>query len=98
MFVHAEQQVGTQKHAMLIPDTAISADIKGYYVYRDINNRAIKTYIQTGTHLKDLVEVTKGLTAKDIIVSSGIQKLEDGSIITVLQPKKPTSSNTKTGA
>lgn len=101
MFTHVLQQVGTTKHAMLVPDVAISADIKGYYVYRAINNRAIKTYITTGTHLKDMVEVTKGLGAKDVIISSGIQKLQDGSNITVSQNKsqsKNSSTKTKTGA
>jgi membrane fusion protein (multidrug efflux system) len=105
MFTHVLQQVGIQKHAMLVPDSAISADIKGYYIYRDINNRAIKTYIVTGTHVKDMVEVTKGLNAKDIIISSGIQKLQDGSDITVAQTNKKqkttvqqTHPKTKTGA
>jgi len=103
MFTHVLQQVGTRKQAMLVPDSALSADIRGYYVYRDINNRAIKTYITTGTHLKSMVEVKKGLNKKDVIIVSGIQKLQDGSIVTVIQPsqnskQKPKQAQPKTGA
>ncbi len=105
MFTHVMQQVGTNEHAMLIPDAALSADIKGYYVYLDIDNRAIKTYVNTGTSVKNMIEVTSGLSPQDIIIISGVQKLQDGSNITVIDsytkpntPKQPTQKTLKAGA
>ncbi len=94
MFTHVLQQIGTTSHAMLVPDEAISADIKGYYVYLDIQNRAIKTYITTGTSIKNLVEVTSGLNSQDMIIISGIQKLQDGSNITVIDASNLKKNNT----
>ena len=94
MFTHVLQQVGTHQHAMFIPDAAINADIKGYYVFLDINNRAIKTYITTDTHINNMVEVSSGLHANDLIITSGVQKIQDGSNITVLNAKNTTTTHT----
>jgi membrane fusion protein (multidrug efflux system) len=105
MFTHVMQQIGTNEHAMLIPDAALSADIKGYYVYLDIDDRAIKTYVITGTSVKNMIEVTSGLSPEDIIIISGVQKLQDGSNITVINshtmpntPIQPTQDTPKAGA
>jgi RND family efflux transporter MFP subunit len=58
------------------------------YVYKIIekqnNTYAIKTPIETGLKNGDLIEVTKGLTKDDIIVTEGFRKLTDNSIVTII--------------
>lgn len=81
MFVHVQQQVGQIKNAILIPSAAISADIKGYYVYVVQGNKAVQTYIKTGLHINGNVQILQGLSVGETIVVAGQQKLQDGSII-----------------
>jgi RND family efflux transporter MFP subunit len=58
------------------------------YVYKIIekqnNTYAIKTPIETGLKNGDLIEVTKGLTKDDVIVTEGFRKLTDNSIVTII--------------
>ena len=58
------------------------------YVYKIIekqnNTYASKTPIETGLKNGDLIEVTKGLTKDDIIVTEGFRKLTDNSIVTII--------------
>lgn len=83
MFCHISQQIGTDKHALMIPEEAVSADIKGYYVFKVVKNQVAQTYVTTGTRLNGSVQITKGLKAGDRVVIAGMQKLQDGSHVTI---------------
>lgn len=83
MFVKISQQVGEIKNAILVPSAAISADIKGYYVYVVKGNKVAQTYIKTGMHSGTNTQVVSGLQVGETIVVAGQQKLEDGSTIQV---------------
>ena len=83
MFVHLSQQVGTFKNALVVPSQAISADVKGYFVYRIIDNKAVQTYVNTGERQNDQVQVLSGLKLDDVIVVAGQQKLSDGSLVSI---------------
>lgn len=85
MFIRISQQIGQIKNAILVPSGAISADIKGYYVFKVEGNKAVKSYVTTGMHSSGNTQITKGLQVGDTIVVAGQQKLEDGSVITVSQ-------------
>ncbi|MCH9644673.1 MAG: efflux RND transporter periplasmic adaptor subunit [Gammaproteobacteria bacterium] len=83
MFVHAEQQIEVLKNAIVVPEQAILADVKGYYVYKVVGNKAAQVYIKVGTRLNGRAQVLSGLSVGDEIVTAGQQKLNDGSIISV---------------
>jgi membrane fusion protein (multidrug efflux system) len=83
MFVHISQQTGEIKDAILVPSAAVSADIKGYFVFQVEGNKAVKAYVTTGMHTGGNIQITKGLKVGDTIVVAGQQKLEDGSIVTI---------------
>lgn len=85
MFVHVAQRISIQKNALVVPSQAVLADIKGYYVFRVEDDKALKTYITIGTRINGMVQVLSGLTNKDSVVTNGAQKLEDGSTIKVVQ-------------
>lgn len=86
MFVHLSQQIGTIKNAIIIPDGAISADIKGYFVYKVIGNKVVQDYITIGMRIGGKAQILKGLAVGDTIVVAGQQKLQDGSVIQVVPP------------
>ena len=83
MFVHVQQQIGQITAALIIPADAITADIKGYFVYLVDGNKAVKQYIKTGIHEGANTQVISGLELGQTIVSAGQQKLEDGSTIQI---------------
>lgn len=84
MFVQVSQQIGKITNAMVIPDNALQADIKGYYVYKVVNNHAVQTYVQAGQHLTGQVQIISGLQPTDIVISQGQQNLDDGSLVQVM--------------
>lgn len=83
MFVHVAEQISVTKNAIMVPQDAVLADITGYYVYIVHDNKVSKIYVKLGTHVGTMVQITSGLHPEDIIVSTGQQKLSDGSLITV---------------
>jgi membrane fusion protein (multidrug efflux system) len=83
MFVHLKQQVGETKNAILVPSAAISADIKGYYVFVVQGNKAVQTYVKQGTKFQGNTQILNGLKVGETIVVAGQQKLQDGSTIEV---------------
>lgn len=83
MFVHVSQQVSVAKNAPVIPEEAIQADVKGYYVYKVVSDKVGQTYIKVGTRVDNQAQVLSGLNIGDTIVVAGQQKLDDGSVIKV---------------
>lgn len=98
MFVHVAEQVSITKNAIVVPQDAVLADITGYYVYVVHANKVSKVYVQLGTHVGTLVQITNGLSSGETIVSAGQQKLSDGSIVAVVSavaPPKATAINAR---
>lgn len=87
MFIQVTQQVGISKNVIVVPESAVSADVKGYYVFKIINDQVSQTYITIGNRVGDLVQVIKGLNVGDSIVTAGQQKLQDGSYIKIKNGK-----------
>lgn len=83
MFVHLSEQLGTIKNAIIIPAAAISADIKGYYVFKVEGHKVAQTYVTTGMQVGAKTQILNGLQVGDTIVIAGQQKLQDGSAIEI---------------
>ena len=79
----------TNENAITVSLNHINIDSENNkYVYKIIekqnNTYAIKTAIETGLKNGGLIEVTKGLTKNDIIVTEGLRKLTDNSIVKII--------------
>lgn len=85
MFVHLTQNVGSIKNAVVVPSQTVSADVKGYYVYKVLGDRVIRQAVTVGMQVADQTQILSGLSIGDQIVSAGQQKLEDGSLIKIVQ-------------
>ncbi len=96
MFVKVHQQIGTEKNVLVVPDQAVLADVKGYYVYRVVDNKATQVYIELGTRQGGLAQVKSGIKVGDTIVVLGQQKLQDGSAVNIITATDKTS-DTNTG-
>lgn len=56
---------------LIIPVTAVRSDTEGSYVYKMESGKLKKVYIKTGITTDTKVEVTRGLSAGDQVVTSG---------------------------
>lgn len=78
---------------VLIPFEAVLEQLSEYFVYiiKDKNVQQVK--VSLGPRVNSNVIVLKGLKGDEIIVVDGIQKLHDGSEITIAQPQKQQQHN-----
>lgn len=83
-FAEVTISFGSSNPVLLIPQTAVSYSTENNYVYRVINNKAVKTTVALGKKLDhDWVIVTSGLKMGDQIVVGGQMKLQDGAPVQV---------------
>ena len=85
LFVHVTQTIGIDNNALVVPEEAVTASVKGYTVYKVVNGQARLTLVQLGVHFNGQVQVTQGLSLKDVVVTAGQQKLQDGSYVAISQ-------------
>ncbi|WP_213993064.1 efflux RND transporter periplasmic adaptor subunit [Sodalis sp. dw_96] len=88
MFVHALLQQGVQEHGILVPQEAISHDVKGkpfVYIVKPDNTVEQRT-IATGEMAKGQWLVTQGLRAGEKVITDGLQNIRAG--ITVMTSER----------
>jgi RND family efflux transporter MFP subunit len=85
MLATVDHQLAVQHNALMVPEMAVSTDIKGNYVYKVDHNHVDKTYVVEGQHLNGLIQIKSGLSFGDVVVTAGQQKLEDHALIKILK-------------
>ncbi len=89
MFARVDVLLATRPIALVVPEQAIWPQGKDVFVYKVADGKAALTKIELGVRRPGEVEVVKGLSAKDMVVTDGQLKLRDGAAVTVMsaQPK-----------
>jgi len=83
-FARVRIVVDQRPNALLIPESAIIPLDGKVLVYRVVDGRAVQTEVVLGRRLPGQVEIRKGLSASDTIVTSGQQRLREGAVIQVV--------------
>lgn len=78
--------LGASAGALSIPSAALVPDSTGFVVYVVSNGVAHATPVEVGARGDSLVQITRGLTAGQTVVTTGAYGLEDSSKVTV--PKR----------
>ncbi len=91
MFVKVQQALGKKQNALMIPVQALQRGISGDEVYIIKQNHAVETPVKIGLRIGDKVEITRGLTADDVVIVAGQQKIHDGSSVQIAKAKKATA-------
>jgi len=73
---------------IVIPLESVLEQLSEYFVYIIKDNKAQQVKVSLGPRVNANVIVLKGLKGDETIVIDGIQKLHDGSEITIAQPQK----------
>ena len=98
MFVHLEQNVSMEKNALVIPQLAVVAGVKGYSVFKVVSQRALTQEITLGSRFKDKVVVASGLHLGDKIIVAGQDKVQDGSLVNIVAGTPQVQGSTSTAS
>lgn len=85
MFVEVRIAIGAKENVLVIPRKAILYKQNKTYAFVLNRNQVSQREIELGLTEEDYVEVTSGLEAGDIIVTVGVEGLEDGQRVDVLK-------------
>jgi len=82
MFANINVIVPTKSNVLTVPQMAIQYSPFGDTVFVVQNDKAVQRYVTLGEQRGAEVEVTRGLSAGETIVSIGGEKLQNGSAVT----------------
>ena len=89
MFARVQLTLGVRENAVWIPEEAIVPRGQDSYVFRVVDGRAELVQVQTGTRKVGEVEIMKGVSAGDVIVTEGTQRLVPGMQVSIIPSAKP---------
>jgi membrane fusion protein (multidrug efflux system) len=93
MFTRVNLITRDEKEALVVPEQAIVPQGDEQYVFRIVDGKAARVKVDIGQRRDGKVEVTKGLTVNDIVVTAGQLKLRDGMAVTVANANGPASAS-----
>lgn len=79
---------GKIENAVLIPEVAIEREGEEEYVMLVVDNIAVRSTVSTGMRDGNEVEITHGVKAGDLVVTSGQFKIHDGEEVKVVNQEK----------
>ena len=86
MFARVQVVYDTHENALLVPKSAILSEDTETWAFVIANGTVNKKSVSVGYTNSTHVEVVSGLSLDDIIVTTGLNSLKDGSKIKVIEP------------
>jgi len=83
MFLNVSLVLAERPDAVVIPEQALIPIGDKQYVYVVANDKAERREVTTGVRRRGEVEITRGLTPGEQVVTEGVQRLRDGASVTV---------------
>ena len=83
MFARVRLITREERDALVLPEQALVPQGDEQYVFRVVDGRAVRTRVDVGQRRDGRVEIVKGLTAGDAVVTAGQLKLRDGMQVSV---------------
>jgi len=94
MFARVRLITRDAKDALVLPEQALVPQGDQQFVYRVIDDKAVRTKVDVGQRRDAKVEVLNGVTKDDIVVTAGQLKLRDGAPVTVARTDTATGPAT----
>ncbi|MBL8660419.1 MAG: efflux RND transporter periplasmic adaptor subunit, partial [Rhodospirillales bacterium] len=86
LFSRIRLVLNVRDDAITVPEQAIIPVGEERYVFTVVDGKAVKTKITLGQRGPGWVEVTRGLSAGDVVVTAGQLKIREGSAVEVMAP------------
>jgi membrane fusion protein (multidrug efflux system) len=83
LFVNVTQFLGTQNSALMISPLSLVPTIDGHKIYKIVNGKAVSVPVVIGERNSDNVQIDKGVSANDVVITAGQEKLKDGMAVTM---------------
>ncbi|MGA2655581.1 MAG: efflux RND transporter periplasmic adaptor subunit [Gammaproteobacteria bacterium] len=95
-FVNVIIEQGQAKQALMVPSAAVLFDKKGHYMLL-VNQDSVveQRYVKTGIVQDDKTEILEGITADDVFIVDGLQKVAPGIKVNVKQNTASASLRTE---
>ncbi len=89
LFARIRIPVETMENALVVPDIALGADQQGRFllVVNDQNQVEYRP-VETGTLVKGMRVIKKGITSEDRVVVKGVQRARPGIAVTPMDPSQ----------
>ena len=82
-FVQASIHIGGEQEAILVPTQAIIPSTRYKTVFISENGKAVSRQIETGVRDSANIEITRGLSAGDTVITTGLLSVKEGMDIKV---------------
>jgi membrane fusion protein (multidrug efflux system) len=86
MFLMAKFVAIIRENSVLIPEQAIVVSGEKQYVFVVDNNKTSRRDVVTGEHIDGEIEILSGLTAEELVVVGGVQKIREGTTVKIANP------------
>lgn len=84
LFANLEVQLARRENALVVPESALVVDQAGTFVWRiSPDGKAVRAPVETGLRKASRVEISRGLSPGDRLVSAGTQKVTEGGAVQV---------------
>jgi RND family efflux transporter MFP subunit len=87
-FARGRMVVGEVKGAIMIPTTCVVRDRERAYVFVVDGGRARRRDVKVGIEVGEKVQVVSGLSAGEMVVVSGQERLYDGAPVRITRKRK----------
>ena len=94
MFARVTLITRDEKDALVIPEQAIVPQGDEQFVFRVVDGKVARVKVDIGQRRDSHVEVLKGLTRDDVVVTAGQLKLRDGMPVTIANAAASASAGT----
>jgi membrane fusion protein (multidrug efflux system) len=71
-----------------VPEEAIVTENSETYVYLVADNKAVRRQVTLGKRLDGAVEVVSGVNAGEDVISSGVQNVDDGRAVQIIESEE----------
>ena len=83
MFARVRLFTSTSKDSFVIPEESLFPVGDDKYVYKVVDNKAVRQKVDIGQRREGRVEILNGLVAEDVIVTAGAIKLREGAAVSI---------------
>jgi membrane fusion protein (multidrug efflux system) len=83
MFARVKLLTKDERDALVLPEQALVPQGEEQYVFRVVDGKAARTKVELGQRRDSKVEIVKGISPGETIVTAGQLKLRDGTPVTL---------------
>ena len=81
MFARVRLMTDLKTESLVVPEQALVPQGDDQFVYKVVDNRVQRARVEIGQRRDGKVEIVKGLSAGDVVVTAGQLKIRDGSTV-----------------